>query len=187
MSGRYASSEQQMRVSVSRRRRVSDVVDLGVLDRVIGSLHTMPFRGDYAEPSTMLRHLPADEVMWSHLEEIPRMVAGSDTFTVFTHIDYAVRSWPVATVGPFDPRRFEEGFGGAMRGIAEGDRALELNTRRLGAWVPRWWAEEGGRKITFGSHAHEPRFLADLFPEAALIAESCGFRPVAKPEDPWTM
>jgi histidinol-phosphatase (PHP family) len=167
--------------------RVGNVVDLAALDRVNGSLHTLPFRDDYAEPNTMFRHLPADDVMWSYLEEIPRMVAGSSTFSVFTHIDYAARSWPVATEGPFDPTRFEEGFRGAMRAIAQSDRALELNTRRLGAWVPRWWAEEGGRAVTFGSDAHEPASLADRFPEAAILAESTGFRPGTRPGDPWVI
>lgn len=165
--------------------RVADVVDLTTFDRVNGSLHTLPFRGDYAEPNTMFRHLPADQVMWSYLEEIPRMVAGSSTFSVFTHIDYAVRSWPVATEGPFDPTRFEEGFRGAMRSIADHGVALELNTRRLGAWVPQWWAEEGGSAVTFGSDAHEPDLLATSFPEAALLAQAHGFRPGERLEDPW--
>lgn len=166
--------------------RVGDVVDLDLFDRVIGSLHTLPFSDDCAEPSTMYRHLPAEDVMWSYLEEIARMITGSDTFTVLTHIDYAVRSWPSATQGPFDPRRFEEGFRAAMRALAESDRILELNTRQLGHWVPKWWAEEGGRAVTFGSDAHEPQFLATGFPEATLMAESCGFGPGATPQDPWT-
>lgn len=166
--------------------RVNATVDVGALDRVNGSLHTLPFREGYAEPNTMYRHLPADEVMWSYLEEIPRMVAGSDTFSVFTHIDYAVRSWPAQREGPFDPRCFEEGFRIAMRAIAQSGRVLELNTRRLELWVPQWWAEEGGRAVTFGSDAHEPENLAHRFPEAALMAEHCGFRPGPTSEDPWT-
>ncbi|ROR72998.1 PHP domain-containing protein [Bogoriella caseilytica] len=165
--------------------RVADVVDLTALDRVNGSLHTLPFRDDRAEPNTMFRHLPAADVMWAYLEEIPRMIASSSSFSVFTHIDYAVRSWPVATEGPFDPARFEEGFRGAMRAIAHSGRALELNTRRLGAWQVQWWAEEGGREVTFGSDAHDPTKLANGFPEAALLAESVGFQPGSRPEDPW--
>lgn len=165
--------------------RVADVVDLEALDRVNGSLHTIAFRDDYAEPSTMYRHLPADQVMWSYLEEIPRMVAGSSSFSVFTHVDYAVRSWPVAAEGPFDPARFEEGFRGALRSLAQGGITLELNTRRLEAWVPRWWAEEGGRSVTFGSDAHEPAFLASGFSRAVSLAGSNGFHPGERLEDPW--
>lgn len=60
------------------------------------------------EPTTLFRHWSPDKVMWDYLDEIPRMVTGSDTFEVFTHIDYAVRAWPTEQVGPFDPRRFEK-------------------------------------------------------------------------------
>ena len=120
--------------------RVAGVVDLAALDRVNGSLHTIPFREDYAEPNTMYRHLPADEVIWFYLEKIPRMVAGSSSFSVFTRIDYAARSWPIATEGPFDPTHFEEGFRAALRSITQNDIMLELNTRRLEPWNP-----DGGR------------------------------------------
>lgn len=166
--------------------RVGETVDLALLDRVNGSLHTLPFGDGRAEPITMYRHLPAEEVIWTYLAEVPRMIAGSDAFSTFTHIDYAIRYWPTATSGPFDPTRFEDGFRAAMRSIAEGGRALELNTRRLSAWIPRWWAEEGGQMVTFGSDAHEPGLLADRFPDAALMAEAFGFRPGRRHEDPWT-
>lgn len=59
-----------------------------------------------------------------------------------------------------------------MRAIAESGRALEMNTRRLWPWVPQWWAEEGGREVTFGSDAHEAGTLAANFPEAMAMAES---------------
>lgn len=114
------------------------------------------------------------------------MVAGSDSFEVFTHIDYAVRSWPFAVAGPFNPRQFEEGFRIAMRAIADSGRALEMNTRRLWPWIPQWWAEEGGRAVTFGSDAHGPHSLAAHFPEAMAMVESSGFGPGSRSEDFWT-
>ena len=124
--------------------------------------------------------------MWAYLDEIPRMVAGSDSFAVFTHIDYAVRSWPSFSAGPFDPRKFEDGFRAAMRAIAQSDRALELNTRRLWPWIPQWWAEAGGRAKTFGSDAHSADTLAASFPEAMAMAEYFGFRPGRQAEDVWS-
>jgi histidinol-phosphatase (PHP family) len=169
-----------------RDAHAADLLSRGAIDRVNGSLHMLPFEGVYrAEPTTLYRHMPADDVMWSYLDEIPRMVAGSDSFAVFTHIDYAVRSWPVATEGPFDPRGFEEGFRTAMRAIAESERALEMNTRRLWPWIPQWWAEEGGRAVTFGSDSHGPDMLALHFPEATAMLEHFGFRAGARPEDFW--
>ncbi|NLP83801.1 PHP domain-containing protein [Microbacterium sp. CFH 90308] len=167
--------------------RAADILAVGVIDRVNGSLHMLPgVAGTRAEPTTLYRYEAADDVMWAYLEEIPRMVAGSDSFEVFTHIDYAVRAWPTTTAGPFDPRRFEAGFRDAMRAIAQSERALEMNTKRLWPWMPQWWKEEGGRAVTFGSDAHGPDLLAANFPEATAMLEYFGFRAGRHPEDFWT-
>jgi histidinol-phosphatase (PHP family) len=72
-----------------------------------------------------------------------------------------------------------------MRAVAESERALEMNTRRLWPWIPQWWADEGGRAVTFGSDAHGPAMLAAHFPEAMAMLEHFGFRPGARPEDFW--
>lgn len=186
-------------------RAAADVLGSGLIDRVNGSLHMLPFRdrdahgggdadgpvagfpdGARSEPVTLYRHRPAADVMGAYLDELPRMIAGSDSFAVLTHIDYAVRAWPVAEVGPFDPRAFEERFRIAMRALAGSGRALEMNTRRLWSWIPEWWAQEGGRAITFGSDAHESTSIARNFPEATAMAEAFGFRPGRTPEAFWT-
>lgn len=162
-------------------------LDLSALDRVNGSLHTLPFLSGRSEPTTLYRELadPAD-VIWAYLAEVPAMIDGGD-FDVFTHIDYAARYWPVAEHGPFDHRPFEDGFRQAMRTIAGSERALEMNTgRTLRPWIPQWWAEEGGRAVTFGSDDHHTDGLAANFPEATALTEHFGFRPGRRPEDFWT-
>lgn len=141
---------------------------------------------DRTEPTTLFRLWRPAEVVRAYLQEVPAMVAGSDSFTVFTHIDYAVRGWPADEVGPFDPAEFEDGFRAAMRAIAGSGRALEMNTRRLWPWIPQWWAEEGGTALTFGSDAHVPGALAGNFPKAVAMLEHYGFRPGRRPEDFWT-
>ena len=163
------------------------LIDLAELDRVNGSLHTLPFRGHRSEPITLFRELsdPA-EVMCAYLAEVPNMVDGGD-FEVFTHIDYAARYWPTAEHGPFDHGRFEDGFRQAMRAIAASGRALEMNTGRpLRPWIPQWWAEEGGRAVSFGSDDHETNGLAANFYETAALLDHFGFRPGQQPEDFWT-
>lgn len=110
------------------------------------------------------------------------MVAGSDVFEVFTHLDYAVRHWPSVEAGPFDPSRFEEGFRAAMRAIADSGRALEMNTRRLQLWMPQWWRAEGGRAVTFGSDAHIPEALADGFPKRPPCWGMSAFAPGNDPK-----
>jgi histidinol-phosphatase (PHP family) len=161
------------------------LVDLDRFDRINGSLHTFDLGGRRTEPNTHFLREDADAVMWAYLEELPRMVAGSDVFEVFTHIDYAVRNWPTEQLGPFDPTRFEDGFRSGMRAIAESGRALEMNTRRLWSWIPQWWSEEGGRAISFGSDAHTPDSLANHFPEAMLLVDHYGFRAGSRSWDFW--
>ncbi|PWH07500.1 hypothetical protein DEO23_02400 [Brachybacterium endophyticum] len=171
--------------------RAAPILRAGGFDRINGSLHTLPFpeSGDgesRTEPTTLYHHRSPDDVMVSYLEEIPRMVDGSGTFETFTHIDYAVRSWPSEAAGPFDPRRFEGLFRSALRSLATSGRALEMNTRRLWSWIPQWWAEEDGRAVSFGSDAHDTQGLAAGFPEAVQMAEHFGFRAGARPWDFWT-
>ena len=167
------------------------VIDLDALDRVNGSLHTIPTTDDpgsaRSEPYTLYRLWPADEVIRQNLAEVPRMVAGSSVFTVFCHIEYAVRYWPKDREGPFDPKRFEDEFRQALRAIAGSGRALELNIGgSIRPWIAQWWAEEGGSAITFGSDAHTTDWLAGNFYEAMAMAEHFGFQPGRSPQDFWT-
>ena len=167
------------------------IIDLDALDRVNGSLHTIPLRGEpgsaRSEPITLYRLWPADRVIREYLAEVPRVLAGSSVFSVFCHIEYAVRYWPKEREGPFDPKRFEGEFRQALRAIANSGRALELNVGGpIRPWIPQWWAEEGGRAVTFGSDAHATDWLAGNFYEAMAMAEHFGFRPGGRPEDVWT-
>jgi len=170
--------------------RARQVIDLDALDRVNGSLHTIPITDEpdslRSEPYTLFRQWPADQVIRAYLAEVPRMVAGASVFTVFCHIEYAVRYWPTEQEGPFDPKRFEDEFRQAMRVIAATDRALELNIGGpIRPWIPQWWREEGGRAITIASDAHAPEGLARNFYEAMAMAEHFGFRPGRRPQDVW--
>jgi histidinol-phosphatase (PHP family) len=83
------------------------LVDLSALDRVNGSLHTLPISDESGalryEPITLYRQWPAERVIWEYLAGARRMIAGSDMYEVFTHIDYAVRYWPAQQEGPVQP------------------------------------------------------------------------------------
>jgi histidinol-phosphatase (PHP family) len=171
--------------------RARQLVDLSALDRVNGSLHTLPISeepgGLRSEPITSYRRWPAERVIREYLAEVHRMISGSDAYAVFTHIDYAVRYWPTEQEGPFNPRAFEDAFRQAMRDMAGSSRALELNIGGpLRPWIPQWWSEEGGRAITFASDAHTTDALAGNFYEAMAMAEHFGFRQGRHPEDFWT-
>jgi histidinol-phosphatase (PHP family) len=168
------------------------LVDAGGFERVLGSLHCLPIDGQFSEPPNLYRHGEPDHVVRNYLAEIPRLITGFPSFATLAHIDYAVRSWP-ADAGPFDAHAFEEEFRSALRVLADGGRALEVNTaldvelrRRLHPELLRWWREEGGTAITFGSDAHDPTALAHDFTDAVAMVEASGFRPGRHPYDVWT-
>jgi histidinol-phosphatase (PHP family) len=157
----------------------------GPFDRVLGSLHCLPDGEEFAEPFELFPNHPVDAVFRENLAEIPRMVAGSTLFDVFSHIDYPVRSWP-AGAQPFNPGDYEEELRYALKSIAMSGRVLEVNAKLpLDEVILRWWVHEGGDRITFGSDAHEPWTLGEGLELVAAMAEAHGFRPDTKPEDPW--
>lgn len=164
---------------------VAGVLRAGRFERILGSLHCLADGDGFAEPAELFRHRDPAEVFREYLAEVPAMVAGSDVFDVFAHIDYPVRSWPV-DARPFRPEDFEEELRGALRAIADGERALEVNAKvPLSRAILEWWVEEGGRRVTFGSDGHEPWTLGRGLSEVAALAAAAGFRPDASLEDPW--
>lgn len=159
----------------------------GQFERVLGSLHSLPVGGRFPEMPNLYRQRQPGEVIRNYLAETARLIESSDTFAVLAHIDYAVRHWPAQAVGPFDPNPFEDEFRHTLRVLADSDRALEVNTRgRFHPQIIRWWRDEGGQAITFGSDAHDPGGLAHGFTEAAAMVEAHGFRPGRHPFDFWT-
>jgi histidinol-phosphatase (PHP family) len=166
-------------------QQCSQILGAGSFDRVLGSLHTLPDRGSFAEPWGIYPHRDAHEVMREYLVQVAAMMTTSGMFSVLAHIDYPVRSWPT-TAGPFNPKTFETEFRYALRVTASSGRALEVNTRLpLHSTILTWWHEEGGDAITFGSDAHTPELVVHGFREAARMAEAHGFRPGRNPHDLW--
>ena len=166
---------------------VADVLARGPLDRVLGSLHSLPEGAYAAEPPELYRRREAAEVVRGYLAELAVMVARTEAFEVLAHVDYPLRHWP-ASAGRFEVRAFEDEFRHALRTLAGTGRVLEVNTR--GTVLPelvRWWREEGGRVVTFGSDAHQPSALAHGLEQAVDMVESFGFRPGRHPYDCWTL
>jgi histidinol-phosphatase (PHP family) len=161
------------------------LLSAGRFDRVLGSLHCLPAGQWYAEPPHHFRQRPSADVMREYLAEIARLIEGSDRFAVLAHIDYPVRYWP-SDVKPFAPKDFEDEFRHALRTLAMTGRALEVNTRTdFPPDLVRWFYEEGGQAISFGSDAHVPQVLARGFADAAAMVEAQGFRPGAHPYAFW--
>jgi len=123
--------------------------------------------------------------MRTYLMEVADLVTQSDSFGMLAHIDYPVRSWP-AHLGPFDPAVFEDEFRHALRATSQSGKALEINTVvPLHSVIVKWWHDEGGDAVSFGSDAHEPLGVARRFADAAALAASCGYKPHVDPLDFW--
>jgi histidinol-phosphatase (PHP family) len=169
---------------------VRALLERGTFDRVIGGLHSLEVAGEpwmveelyrpYAPPG-----LDPAGVMRAYLTEALAMAASTGPFEVLAHIDYPVRDWPAAA-GPFDPAEFEDEYRAVLRALAGSGRALEVNTRvPLAPDIVRWWHQEGGGAVSFGSDAHEPALVGAGFAAAAAVAEACGFRPGREPHHLW--
>jgi histidinol-phosphatase (PHP family) len=130
--------------------------------------------------------MSADDVMRYYLTELVALIEGSDLFQVLAHLDFPRRYWPK---GPhlYREEPFEEEYRAALRALAASGRVLEINTKTPMASVDlvRWWREEGGTAVSFGSDAHLPNRVGDRFKLAVDVVEAGGFRPGRDPYDFW--
>jgi histidinol-phosphatase (PHP family) len=158
----------------------------GRFDMVVCGQHTLPHGpGIWIDIGEAYRiHDPAD-VVRRYLAELLGLVKGWDDFAALAHIDFAMRYWPRdRAVCP--PADFEEEYRAVLRVLAGSGRALEINTQLpLHPDLLRWWHQEGGTAVSFGSDAHDPLRLAHGFTEAAAMAEASGFRPGRHRHDFW--
>jgi histidinol-phosphatase (PHP family) len=155
-------------------------------DRILGSLHAIPFGGKLTAGENLFGLLPPDEVMRQYFAEVVRLINGSDLFQVLAHLDFPRRSWP-ASAGPYEEKAFELEYRTVLETLAGSGRVLEVNTKSPLASVRLlgWWRESGGTAVSFGSDAHWPERVGDKFKEAAAIADAAGFSPGRDPFDFW--
>jgi histidinol-phosphatase (PHP family) len=159
---------------------VAAVLAAGSFERVLGSLHGIVYDGALTGiDAALFASLDAHEVMRRYFADLAVLVDGSSVFSVLAHCDYPRRYWPTARAGVYDEANFEEEYRAVFRALASSGRALEINTRSPLASVNllRWWWEEGGEAVSFGSDAHEPFRVGEHFDRAVDVAEGAGFRP----------
>ena len=167
---------------------VGAVLSAGNFERVLGSLHGIDVDGTLTPIGRRLfATTDAHELMRRYFAELDVLVGGSSVFNVLTHCDYPRRYWPTEHVGAYDDSDFEEEYRAVFLTLASSGRALEINTRSPMASVSqlRWWWEEGGDAVSFGSDAHEPFRVGEHFDVAVDIAEAAGFGPGRDRFDFW--
>jgi histidinol-phosphatase (PHP family) len=167
---------------------VAAVLAAGDFERVLGSLHGIVIEGTLTGMSRdLFRRVEPNEVMRRYFTEMLVLVGGSSVFNVLAHCDYPRRYWPTDRIGDYDDSVFEEEYRAVFRELASSGRALEINTRSPMASVAqvRWWWEEGGDAVSFGSDAHQPLRVGEQFDVAVAVAEAAGFKPGRDRFDFW--
>jgi len=165
---------------------VAAVLAAGPFDRVLGSLHALAWEGRQVNSSSLFRILEPMDVMRRYLAEVTALVEGSGAFEILAHLDYPRRHWP-ASAGPYPESGLEEEYRAVLRALASSGRVLEINTYSplVSATLLRWWRDEGGTAVSFGSDAHVAWRIADKFRQAMQIAGAAGFGPGRDPFDFW--
>ncbi len=167
---------------------VAMVLSAGSFERVLGSLHGIDVDGTLTGINRALfTKLGAAEAMRRYFTELIVLVEGSSVFNVLAHCDYPVRYWPTERAGPYSDADFEEEYRTVFRVLASSGRALEINTRSPMASVARlrWWFQEGGDAVSFGSDAHQPFRVGEDFDVAVDVVEAAGFKPGRDRFDFW--
>jgi histidinol-phosphatase (PHP family) len=155
------------------------------VDRVLGSLHSLSLDGRLVGVGRVL-HTDEDATMRRYLGEVVTMIESSAVFQVLAHVDFPRRYWPS---GPerYVEKDYEEEYRAVFRALASTGRALEVNTSSPLASIDqvRWFREEGGKVVSFGSDAHQPTAVGQRFDLAVDIVEAAGFRPGRDRFDFW--
>jgi histidinol-phosphatase (PHP family) len=166
------------------------LLDAG-FDRVLASVHGVTWEGrftDACEPG-FFDEDNLDEYLQLYFGETAALIASDVQFEVLAHIDYPKRYLPEGLA--YSPETYEVQFRAILKAAAKRGVVLEVNTTRGRKLCPgltelKWWREEGGRAVSFGSDAHRPEFLADGFAHACEVAAAAGFRPTDDPNGFWT-
>lgn len=155
-------------------------------DRILGSLHSLPVDGRLVGVNRILRREDAVDTMRQYLTEMVRMIDRSDVFQVLAHCDFPRRYWPGGR-DRYPEAAFEDEYRAVFRALAGSGRAVEVNTTSP-LWsveLVRWFREEGGDAISFGSDAHVPADVGQRFDLAVDVVEQAGFRPGRDRYDFW--
>jgi len=153
------------------------------LDYIIGSIHLVDGIDIYQEKFYQGR--TKQEVYGRYFASMLACQETYDFIDSLGHIDYIARyaRYDDAEIY-FD--EFKEWFDQVLELLAKKQKAIEINTRRLGdkktveALIPVYqrFRELGGELVTIGSDAHTSQDIGKNFKVARDLAEKCALKPV---------
>lgn len=184
---KYRSDTVRLGIEIGMRpdllRENREVLRDRPFDYVIGSIHLVDKLDIYQEG--FYRGRTKQEVYSRYFAAMSACVECYDFIDSLGHIDYIARYARFA-----DPEiycaEFADQLDGVLRCLAEKEKAIEINTRRLvdkGAVGPltaiyKRFYELGGRLATIGSDAHRPQDIGAGLDTALAIAAASGLKPV---------
>ncbi len=150
-------------------------------DFVIGSIHLVHCRDPYF-PSYFEGREEACAYL-EYFESALQNLEAYSNFDVFGHLDYVVRYGPNQNRN-YSYAKYREIIDEILRSLIKKDIGLEINTGGykygLGMTNPCKdiivrYRDLGGKIVTLGSDAHDPKYLAYEFGKAARLLKDCGF------------
>lgn len=183
----YRSANVLLGIEVGMRRELVQATSARLqgksFDFVLGSIHVVEGVDIYMEEFYLGRSKRA--VYGQYFDSMIACLERHDFIDSLGHIDYIARYAKFA-----DPElhysEFADYIDRVLGILAEKQKAIEINTRRLGsletvrALMPiyRRFAELGGALVTIGSDAHTPADIGKYFPAAIEIAAASRLKPV---------
>lgn len=160
-----------------------NLVEQGTLDYVIGSIHVIDNIDIYHE--SYYRGRTKQEVYNCYFGAMLDCIKCYDFIDSLGHIDYITRYACFADTELYY-HEFTEQIDSVLKVLVQNEKALEINTRRLGdvkvieTLLPIYkrFAELGGRLATIGSDAHKPQDIGHGMVAALEMAAQCSLKAV---------
>ena len=162
------------------------IVRGNAFQRVLGSLHAVPYKGRLVAADALFGDMPDDEVMRYYFAELVPLIEGSDLFQVLAHLDFPRRYWPKGA-HLYREDAFEEEYRTVLRALASPDGCWRSTRSRRSPRSIRsaGGARKAGPRSRSAATLTWPRRVGDRFKLAVDVVEAAGFKPGRDPYDFW--
>lgn len=152
-------------------------------DEIIGSIHVVGSMDIYRPSFTKGR--PKQEAYRSYFSAMLECIKTFDDFDTLGHVDYICRYARYDDTNIYVAEFYDE-WTAVCKALLEKEKALELNTRRLGdknavsalKGLYKRYKELGGKYITIGSDAHRTSDIGAHFSVAKDFSRELGLQAV---------
>ena len=157
-----------------------DTINREDFDIIVNSIHLVDHEDIYRE--IFYENKDRDYVFRSYLEAVRESVDAPYDYDIIGHIGYISRRAPYEN-NLLTLEEYGDEIDDILRAIISRDKCLECNTKTKslpldflpGREILARYYELGGRKVSFGSDAHNPTRIADKYKRTAEILEEIGF------------